>query len=73
MPGVNPRTIPLRSIPYSPQASRRSLFQALLEARRTHGGATPALIDVDDRVLNYDTLVKGAFALGHALKRGTRA
>jgi acyl-[acyl-carrier-protein]-phospholipid O-acyltransferase/long-chain-fatty-acid--[acyl-carrier-protein] ligase len=59
--------------PYDPRAARRSLFQALLEARRHFGGATPALVDVDDRVLNYDTLVKGAFALGHALKRGTKA
>ena len=59
-------------VPYDPRASRRSLFQALLEARRRHGGKTQALVDLDDRVLDYDTIVKGAFALGHALKRGTR-
>ena len=58
-------------IPYDPRASRRSLFQALLDARRRHGGKTRALVDLDDRVLDYDTIVKGAFALGHALKRGT--
>src|SRR4051812_38280480 len=60
-------------VPYDPRAARRSLFQALLQARRRHGGATPALVDVDDRVLTYDTLVKGTLALGHALKRGTKA
>jgi acyl-[acyl-carrier-protein]-phospholipid O-acyltransferase/long-chain-fatty-acid--[acyl-carrier-protein] ligase len=60
-------------VPYDPRAARRSLFQALVESRRQHGGATPALVDVDDRVLTYDTLVKGALALGHALKRGTGA
>lgn len=59
--------------PYDPRASRRSLFQALLEARHSHGGKTRALVDLDDRVLDYDTIVKGAFALGHALKRGTTA
>ena len=59
-------------VPYDPRASRRSLFQALLEAHRRHGGKTQALVDLDDRVLDYDTIVKGAFALGHALKRGTR-
>jgi acyl-[acyl-carrier-protein]-phospholipid O-acyltransferase/long-chain-fatty-acid--[acyl-carrier-protein] ligase len=60
-----------RLTPYDPRASRRSLFQALLDARRSHGGKTRALIDLDDRALDYDTIVKGAFALGHALKRGT--
>jgi acyl-[acyl-carrier-protein]-phospholipid O-acyltransferase/long-chain-fatty-acid--[acyl-carrier-protein] ligase len=60
-------------LPYEPRASRRSLFEALLAARRAHGGATPALVDADERVLNYDTLVKGALALGHALKRDTAA
>ncbi len=59
-------------VPYDPHASQRSLFEALIEARRVHGGATPVLVDADERVLNYDTLVKGALALGRALKRGTR-
>jgi len=59
------------SIPYDPRAARRSLFEALVTARREHGGTAPALVDADERVLNYDTLVKGALALGHALKRDT--
>jgi acyl-[acyl-carrier-protein]-phospholipid O-acyltransferase / long-chain-fatty-acid--[acyl-carrier-protein] ligase len=60
------------AVPYNPRAARRSLFEALVAARREHGGAKPALVDADERVLNYDTLVKGALALGHALRRGTR-
>jgi acyl-[acyl-carrier-protein]-phospholipid O-acyltransferase/long-chain-fatty-acid--[acyl-carrier-protein] ligase len=59
--------------PYARDASRRSLFQALLDARRHHGGKTRALVDMDERSIDYDTLVKGALALGHALKRGTQA
>jgi len=59
-------------VPYDPQASRHSLFEALVAARREHGGSTQALVDGDERVLNYDTLVKGALGLGHALKRGTQ-
>jgi len=59
-------------VPYDPRTSRRSLFEALLAARRKHGGKIPALVDADERVLNYDTLVTGALALGRALKRGTR-
>jgi acyl-[acyl-carrier-protein]-phospholipid O-acyltransferase/long-chain-fatty-acid--[acyl-carrier-protein] ligase len=60
------------SVPFDPRAARRPLFHALLEARRRHGGGKIALVDGDDRALSYDTLVKGALALGHALKRGTR-
>jgi acyl-[acyl-carrier-protein]-phospholipid O-acyltransferase/long-chain-fatty-acid--[acyl-carrier-protein] ligase len=58
-------------VPFDPKAARQSLFQALVTARREHGGATPAMVDGDERVLSHDTLVKGALALGHALKRGT--
>ena len=66
--------IPDRAIrvPYDPRAARQSLFAALVGARREHGGSTPALVDADERVLSYDTLVKGALALGHAFRRGTR-
>lgn len=58
---------------YDPRAGRKSLFQALVEARRSQGGKTRVLVDVDERVLDYDTLFKGVLALGHALKRGTTA
>lgn len=61
----------MTTIAYDPRAGRRSLFQALTEARARFGGKKPILVDVDDRALDYDTLVKGVLALGHALKRGT--
>ncbi|MBV9548462.1 MAG: AMP-binding protein [Alphaproteobacteria bacterium] len=60
-------------VAYDPDAARRSLFEALVAARRQYGGSKPVLIDADERILNYDTLVKGALALGHALKRDTSA
>jgi len=61
----------VQTVPYDSRAGQRSLFQALVEARRTHGGKTKILVDVDERVLDYDTLFKGVLALGHALNRGT--
>ena len=51
--------------------SKKSLFEALMEARASFGGHRPALVDSDDKVLTYDELVRAALALGHALKRGT--
>ena len=40
--------------------------------RDIYGGGTPALVDGDGRVLSYDEIIRASFALGHALKRGTR-
>jgi acyl-[acyl-carrier-protein]-phospholipid O-acyltransferase/long-chain-fatty-acid--[acyl-carrier-protein] ligase len=51
--------------------TKRTLFEALIDARARFGGHRPALVDSDDRVLTYDELVRAALALGHALKRGT--
>ena len=59
-------------IPYNKAATQTTVFAALLEARRLYGGATPALVDGDGRVLTYDAILRAAFALGHALKKGTR-
>jgi acyl-[acyl-carrier-protein]-phospholipid O-acyltransferase/long-chain-fatty-acid--[acyl-carrier-protein] ligase len=53
-------------------AQRRSLFQALVDARHEFGGASVALVDGDDRALTYDEMIRASFALGSALKRGTR-
>ena len=50
---------------------KKTIFQALIEARSRFGGSRPAIIDGDDRVLSYDELVRAALALGHALKKGT--
>ena len=37
------------------------------------GGGTLALVDGDGRVLTYDEIIRASFALGDALKNGTRA
>ena len=62
-----------RRVPFDPRVTRRSVFDALLEARREYGGATPAMVDGDERVLSYDELIRASLALGHALKQGSRA
>ena len=42
------------------------------QARREYGGGTVALVDGDDRTFTYDDIIRASFALGSALKRGTR-
>jgi acyl-[acyl-carrier-protein]-phospholipid O-acyltransferase/long-chain-fatty-acid--[acyl-carrier-protein] ligase len=58
--------------PYDPARTRRTLFAALLEAKRSFGADRPILVDGDERTLTYRDLTRGALALGHALKKGTR-
>ena len=59
--------------PFDPAAARHSVFQALTQARREHGADTVALVDGDDRTFTYGDMILASFALGSALKRGTRA
>jgi len=47
----------------------RTLFTALLDARRIHGGGAVAVDDVTRQPLSYDNLVTGALVLGRALAR----
>jgi acyl-[acyl-carrier-protein]-phospholipid O-acyltransferase/long-chain-fatty-acid--[acyl-carrier-protein] ligase len=61
-----------KRIPFDPAAARSSVFRALIEARTEHGGDTVVLIDGDDRALSYDNILRASFALGSALKAGTR-
>jgi acyl-[acyl-carrier-protein]-phospholipid O-acyltransferase/long-chain-fatty-acid--[acyl-carrier-protein] ligase len=63
----------MRRVAFDPAAIHMPLFHALLAARDAYGGATPAIVDVDERVISYDMLVRAALALGHALKAGTSA
>ncbi len=50
--------------------TERSVFDALLDARKTYGGKKEILWDAnDDRKLTYDEIVRASFALGNALKR----
>ncbi len=49
----------------------RTLFQALLDARRINGGATPVLEDVNRAPITYNRVIVGSHALGRALAAGT--
>jgi len=51
---------------------RKSIFEALLQSRSRYGGKKIAAIDADGRELSYNDLIKASFALGHALKQGTK-
>ncbi len=53
--------------------TKKSLFQALADARSLYGGKRPIVVDGDERVLTYDDIFRAALALGHALKKGTKA
>jgi acyl-[acyl-carrier-protein]-phospholipid O-acyltransferase/long-chain-fatty-acid--[acyl-carrier-protein] ligase len=51
---------------------RKSLFAALLQAKGRYGANKVAAIDGDGRKMTYGELTKAVFALGHALKAGTK-
>ena len=59
-------------VPFDVLRAQKPVFRALMEARAEHGGAKPAIVDGDERVLTYDEIVRASLALGHALKKGTR-
>jgi acyl-[acyl-carrier-protein]-phospholipid O-acyltransferase/long-chain-fatty-acid--[acyl-carrier-protein] ligase len=51
----------------------RTLFGALLDARRIHGGSAAVVEDVKRVPLSYNRLVTGSLALGRPLARMTQA
>ena len=53
--------------------TKKSLFQALADARSLYGGKRPIVVDGDERVYTYDDIFRAALALGNALKKGTKA
>ncbi|MBF0169435.1 MAG: MFS transporter, partial [Alphaproteobacteria bacterium] len=53
--------------------SQRTLFEALLEARRTHGPGASAVEDVNRKPLSYNRLVAGSLALGRRITQGTKS
>ena len=59
--------------PFDLRRSRRSVFSAFMKAKGKRGGKTDVMIDGDERVLTYGEVARAAFALGNALKKGTRA
>ncbi len=52
---------------------RKTLFEALLDARSIHGGNHPVLEDVERKPMGYDRLVLSAFVLGRKIARLTSA
>jgi acyl-[acyl-carrier-protein]-phospholipid O-acyltransferase/long-chain-fatty-acid--[acyl-carrier-protein] ligase len=58
---------------FDPRSTETSVFQALLDARRKYGGGRVTIHDADDRELTYEEIVRASFALGGALKKGTKA
>ena len=57
--------------PYEPLRARRTLFRALLDARKAYGASRAILVDGDERTLTYRDIVRAAFALGRALTAET--
>src|SRR6202012_5032041 len=52
---------------FDASAGRRSLFEALIDARDKYGAAKPILEDQERRPLSYTDLIRAAFALGRKL------
>ena len=52
---------------FDPASSRMGLFDALLQARRQHGGERPILEDQDRNALTYTGLIRACFALGRKI------
>jgi len=50
---------------------RRTLFQSLIDARRTHGAGHLVLEDIERQPLSYRGLMVGSFVLGRAMARET--
>ena len=49
---------------YATAETGKTLFQAVLDARRIHGGGRAVLEDIDRRPLSYNRLIAGALLLG---------
>lgn len=58
--------------PFDIEKSKKSVFAALIDARRRYGASKVALHDADDRQLTYNQIVQAAFALGSAMRRRTK-
>jgi len=57
--------------PFDMSTTDNSVFRAFAAARSRFGGRRVCVIDIDDSERSYDDLMRGALALGHALKKGT--
>jgi acyl-[acyl-carrier-protein]-phospholipid O-acyltransferase/long-chain-fatty-acid--[acyl-carrier-protein] ligase len=59
--------------PFDISSTGKPVFRAFAQARGKFGGKRTCIVDVDDSERNYDDILRGALALGHALKSGTRS
>ena len=59
-------------IDFQPKRTRIDIFSAVLRARKEFGGAKTAIVDGDERELSYNEIIRGAFALGSAIKKQTK-
>ena len=59
-------------LPFNLGEAKKPVFRALVDARKRFGGATAALVDGDERIFSYDEIVRASFALGNALRKGTK-
>ncbi len=57
---------------FDPGSYESTVFEALLDARREHGGGKLAIEDADNQKLTYDRLVLASLVLGGRLTKGTR-
>src|ERR1700679_1011911 len=58
--------------PFDTSSTGRSVFRAFADARARFGGKRVCVVDVDDGKRTFDDILRGALALGHALKAGTK-
>ncbi len=58
--------------PFDISSTGKTVFRAFVSARARFGGRRVCIFDVDDSERTYDDIMRGALALGHALKDGTK-
>jgi acyl-[acyl-carrier-protein]-phospholipid O-acyltransferase/long-chain-fatty-acid--[acyl-carrier-protein] ligase len=57
---------------FDPASTRRSLFDALIDARRRFGGKSVIIEDQDRRPLTYTDFIRASFALGRRIEKLTQ-
>lgn len=61
-----------RTMSFDPASCETTVFEALLDARRKHGGNKLVVEDADKQALTYDRLVLASLILGSKLTKGTQ-
>ena len=60
-------------VPFDMDVTQRPVFSAFARARAKFGGKRVCIVDVDDSERTYDDIMRGALALGSALRHGTKS